>query len=252
MTNGLPIAPSAAMQSSSPDYDLEFVRSYDMDRYGGAFGAYLHSLEVEAFSSLARGGGRLLDLGAGTGKLALELSAGFDAVVCADASFEMLALLRRKAAARGITVYCVLVDAQHLCFPHEVFDCLVSSRMLMHVENWRRAVSELSRVARELVIDFPPLISLPGLVLLTSRVLTGLGAISPRPRAISLAAARLELKRNNHVSLEWRKAFFLPIALHRWLNRPSVSERIERPFRRLGLTMMFGAPVTLRASLISD
>lgn len=228
--------------------DPQFVRSYDADRYGGDFGSYLHAQEVEAFSSMVSAGNRLLDLGSGTGKLALALATGFETVVCADSSFEMLSVLKRKAMDRDVDIVCVVTDAQQLCFRRGAFDCLVSSRVLMHLADWKSGVSELSRVSREVVIDFPPLLSLAGLGLLLRGVMARFRAVSPRPRAISSPVLRQELLRHSRVPREWMKAYFFPIALHRRLNRSALTRRIEEPFRRIGFTRLFGAPVTLRAN----
>ncbi|MFV1857920.1 MAG: class I SAM-dependent methyltransferase [Anaerolineales bacterium] len=248
MTDILLTKGNATLQVQSIYQDPQYVRSYDAGHYGGDFGNYIHDQEVETFSSLVTSGTRLLDLGSGTGKLALALAGEFDTVVCADSSFEMLSVLKRKALEEGIDVACVLTDAQQLCFRRDAFDSLVSSRVLMHLEDWRLGVSELSRVTREVVLDFPPLLSFAGLSLILRGAIARLGVISREPRAISLTGIRLELERHDRVANEWRKAYFFPISLHRRLNRSAVTRRIEEPFRRLGITRLFGAPVTLRAS----
>lgn len=252
MTEILLTEGKAPLQVQSIYQNPQYVRSYDAGHYGGDFGNYLHDQEIEAFSSLVTRGTRLLDLGSGTGKLALALSSDFDTVVCADSSFEMLLALKKKALEEGICVGCVLTDAQQLCFRREAFDSLVASRVLMHLEDWRLGVSELSRVSREVVLDFPPLLSFAGLSLMLRGATARLGVISRQPRPISLAAIRLELERYNRVTREWKKAYFLPVSLHRRLNRSTVTSRIEEPFRRLGITRLFGAPVTLRAGNGSD
>lgn len=57
------------------------------------------------------GTGKALDWGAGTGRLAFTLAKRFDQVTCVDISTSMQAILRERAAERGITnIETVLVD----------------------------------------------------------------------------------------------------------------------------------------------
>lgn len=59
-----------------------------------------------------REGGPVLDVGAGTGRVALALAAAGHEVVALDLDAELLAALRERAAARGLTVETVVADAQ--------------------------------------------------------------------------------------------------------------------------------------------
>jgi SAM-dependent methyltransferase len=60
----------------------------------------------------AREGGPVLDVGAGTGRVALDLAAAGHEVVALDVEADLLAALRERAAAAGLTVETAVADAQ--------------------------------------------------------------------------------------------------------------------------------------------
>src|SRR5262245_65606162 len=101
-------------------------------------------------------GRRVLDVGTGTGRAALLLARAAAAVTGVEASDEMLAVARERAAAQGVNVRFERGDAHALDFSDRAFDVAVSLRVLMHAREWRRVIGELCRVADELVIfDYP-------------------------------------------------------------------------------------------------
>ena len=75
-----------------------------------------------------------------------------------DASREMLSVARTRAADTGLSIEFAEGDAHALAFPDRAFDDVVCLRMLMHVPDWRTALSELCRVSRRRVVfDYPAL-----------------------------------------------------------------------------------------------
>ena len=95
-------------------------------------------------------------MGTDTGKLWIPLSLNSEGIVAVDLSIEMLKVAIRKAEKKNITLTTIVCDAQHLCFKDETFDCVISSRLSMHLSDWRKGISELSRAFQEaLVLDFP-------------------------------------------------------------------------------------------------
>lgn len=110
-----------------------------------------------------RAGERVLDIGCGTGSLAIAAArqvGSSGAVFGIDASSQMIDGARRKAARQGANVDFYVAPAQALPFPAETFDVLLSSLMLHHLT--RGARRELALEARRvlkpdgrlLVIDF--------------------------------------------------------------------------------------------------
>ncbi len=93
-------------------------------------------------------GSRVLDLGAGTGDLALEVlrQAPRARVVAADFTPEMVALGRRRPG--GERVAWVIADALHLPFADGAFDAVVSGFLLRNVVHLERALAEQRRALR--------------------------------------------------------------------------------------------------------
>lgn len=102
---------------------------------------------------LAHDPARVLDLGCGTGDLALELAGRkVSSVVGADFSEPMLEGARRKAASRGLSVEWVRADAAALPFPDSSFDAVMLAFSFRNMV-WRNAnrdlhLGEMRRVLR--------------------------------------------------------------------------------------------------------
>lgn len=93
-------------------------------------------------------GGRLLDLGTGTGDIALEARRRDPRLRVAAADFtpEMMRLGRRKAA--GDAIGWTGADALRLPFPDGTFDAVTSGFLMRNVADVRRAFAEQARVVR--------------------------------------------------------------------------------------------------------
>jgi SAM-dependent methyltransferase len=133
----------------------EEAASYEARRFRSLRGRFVDRREQALIArALARVGApllRLLDLPAGTGRLAGLLGARAPLVLGADRSREML---RQGAKYDGIAVQ---ADAASLPFPDRAFDAVVSLRLMGHLPPAeRRAVlAEMQRVSRRfLVIAF--------------------------------------------------------------------------------------------------
>ena len=237
------------MGKRAPCVQRWHAEQYEEDRFGGAFGRHLRDQEVEVFLSMVEGKhGWVLDVGAGTGKLSLPVMQRFRQVISLDSSSEMLRIARSRAKEEGMSLKSVVCDAHELCFRDEMFDCVVASRLLMHLADWKKGISELCRVAKGAVaVDFPPLRSFAGVEVLFARCRRFFHADTEVRRAFLIRSVINELRTHNFRLVELRSQFFLPIALHRWLNRPLLSARIEKLCQRLGLVQLFGAPVSLMA-----
>ena len=91
--------------------------------------------------------GRVLDIGCGTGQLALPLARrGYD-VVGVDISEAMLRIATEKADPSW-SLDLQVGKAESLEFPDASFDAIVISKLLQHVGEWKAAVTEMVRVAR--------------------------------------------------------------------------------------------------------
>jgi ubiquinone/menaquinone biosynthesis C-methylase UbiE len=89
-----------------------------------------------------------LDVGCGTGFLALELAARGHRVVGVDLAPAMLDLARRKATTRGLTVHFQEADAEHLPFPGASFDLVISRHVLWTLPHPEAAIDDWTRALR--------------------------------------------------------------------------------------------------------
>ncbi|WP_437766798.1 class I SAM-dependent methyltransferase [Sorangium sp. So ce281] len=157
-------------------YD-EFSARYEARRGGRDPGGYhdlVDALEVDFVRRF--GDGRdVLEVGCGTGLLLARIGAFARAARGVDLSPGML----ERARERGLDV--VEGSATDLPFADESFDVACSFKVLAHVEDVRRALSEMARVVRpggHVIAEFYNPYSLRGLV----KRLGPAGAISDRTR----------------------------------------------------------------------
>jgi len=231
-------------------YNIEdFVQEYDKDRYGGSFGQYLENLEVETFLSMMNPESEIiLDLGAGTGKLSIPLILKSKKVLSVDSSVHMLNVARLKSHELNIEIKTVISDAYCLSFKDHTFDCVVSSRLLMHLIDWKKGIKEICRVSRkELVIDFPSNFSFASLDILFKRIKRFFLPETQVYNKYSIGDVTEEIKKNGFEIVQTRKEFFVPLTLHRFFNHPEISNMIEKIFRNFYITELFGNPVTIKA-----
>ncbi len=95
---------------------------------------------------------RILDVGTGTGFLALILAELGHDVVGLDISKAMLRVARRKAERKGLNIKFVLGDAENLPFENESFDAVICRHLVWTLPNPNLALAEWARVARERVV----------------------------------------------------------------------------------------------------
>jgi demethylmenaquinone methyltransferase / 2-methoxy-6-polyprenyl-1,4-benzoquinol methylase len=93
-------------------------------------------------------GGRLLDLGTGTGGIARAALARDPSlqVTAADFSTEMMKAGRRRGPSHGISWCCA--DALILPFPDDTFDAVTSGYLMRNVNDVREAFREQARVVK--------------------------------------------------------------------------------------------------------
>jgi SAM-dependent methyltransferase len=130
-------------------HDPGVARGYD----AGLAGTPLFAVDEPFVAAHCPPGGRLLDLGCGTGRLLLHMAGRGHPVVGVDLSPEMAAMADAKAAAAGLHVDLVLANITALeCLAAGTFDCAAclfsTLGMVQGVENRRRAAAQAFRLLR--------------------------------------------------------------------------------------------------------
>ena len=151
-------APRSEHYSYAVYADPAMAASFEGRRFSGPIGQLIAtSQEAVIARFLAPIGGRtILDVGTGTGRAAIALARRGAVVTGVDASMEMLAVARTRAADQHADVSFIHGDAHGLAFDDGAFDAVVCLRVLMHTPDWRQSLGELCRVARHRVVfDYP-------------------------------------------------------------------------------------------------
>jgi ubiquinone/menaquinone biosynthesis C-methylase UbiE len=224
--------------------------SFDERRFGGPIGQLIAGEQARILAEFAGPieGRSILDVGTGTGRAAIVMARAGATVTAVDASEQMLALARRRAADEHLRITFAAGDAHHLDFPDRAFHLVVSLRVLMHTTAWRDSVAELCRVADRLVIfDYPALTSFAAFQAATRRLTHALGARTEPYRVFSQGAVARELQKSGFRVRAAHRQFFLPIALYKAVGSRRFAEVSNYGFERLGLVRLFGTPVTLVA-----
>jgi len=157
------VAKDPPIPADTQAYYDEFSAGYEKLRGANDPGGYhelVDDLEVD-FASRYAAGGDLLEVGCGTGLLLERLCQVAKSARGIDLSPGML----EKARARGLDVE--KGSVLELPYPDASFDVTCSFKVLAHVENIQRALSEMIRVTRPrgvVLAEFYNPLSLRGLV----------------------------------------------------------------------------------------
>jgi phosphatidylethanolamine/phosphatidyl-N-methylethanolamine N-methyltransferase len=111
--------------------------------YDQVFGSVFASGRQAAIASASRVGGRILEVGVGTG-ISLPSYSRQNLITGIDLSEAMLRKARRRVADLGLTNVEELevMDAEHLSFPDSLFDVVVASYVISTVPNPEAALDE--------------------------------------------------------------------------------------------------------------
>lgn len=283
---------SARERAEAPSSDSQAFKARDAASYGPVLDQFerwtdrLSPPVAERLVALARlaPGARVLDVGAGTGVVALRAERGVGCegrVVGIDLSREMVEAGRAKALAAGVAdrVEFRVMDAEALTLPDRAFDAVLSLYALLHFPRPAAALSEMLRVLRpggRLVLAVgsrPPLLSwsalmdravrLPELLdrargrqlsapeLMNSLVRKHVPA-SEEPEESRLAGESLD--RTRQVLALVRAAGFTEVRStwegHRaWLETPEEFWDLQRTFSSFARKRLAGAPPASLAAL---
>jgi len=251
---GSPSAKSRELSKEHYSYRIyakqETAAKFDEDRFGGSIGQLIHQRQKETLVSLLGdlNGKTVLDIGAGTGRIAIPLALSGARVTALDASAEMLAIAQQKAKACGANINFQQGDAHLLPYPDLSFNVVISFRLLIHVIDWKKAIKEFCRVAKETVIfDFSPWGSFALLHPLYLNLKKFLDKETQTYRTFRVAAIKRELRRHHFWPVSSQRGFVLPLAVHRKLSSVKFTTATEGLLDRLKINSFFGGPLIIKA-----
>ncbi len=131
---------SATSESVSFDPAVEY---YDKTR---SLPANVHSQVIDLLVDELRDRGPVLEVGVGTGRVALDLHGRGIEMAGIDLSHAMLGVLVQKAG--GIPFPLAVGDAVHLPFADATFGTSFGAHILQLISNWAGALTEMVRVTR--------------------------------------------------------------------------------------------------------
>jgi SAM-dependent methyltransferase len=132
--------PARGRDDRSRDYYDDFSKGYERERHHG-YHALLDELELDVVLPYAENR-EVLEVGCGTGLILARLSAAARRAEGVDLSPGMLEHARK----RGLTVK--EASATELPYPDASFDTVCSFKVLAHVPDIGKALSEMARVCR--------------------------------------------------------------------------------------------------------
>ena len=243
--------PSSDHYSYSAYADPVMARTFDNRRFSGPIGELIAKSQARVLANMV---GRIndremLDVGTGTGRAAFILALGGAKVTAVDASEEMLAIARQRAAEQMLsTIKFQRGDAHALDFGDRSFDVVVSFRMLMHTPQWKRCVAELCRVAERLVVvDYPSATSVALFESLARRGMHAAGMKTEPYRVFTHKTITQAFDRNGFRIRSVHRQFVLPITFHKAIRSRRFTLWSENLLDHTGLLKPFGSPVTLVA-----
>lgn len=236
--SGDPRLPDTA--TASPDYAR---------RFSGPTGEWFLEVQermlLESLSGLPAGA-RILDVGGLHGQLAAPLTrAGHRVIVLGSApvASETLAGCLEGGSCRlhvGALTSLPYADAS--------FEAVVSFRLLAHVDEPRRLIGELCRVARRsVVVDYPSARSVNAASSLLYPLKEKLEENTRPFRTFRPDVIRGWFRDEGFIPADERGQYLFPMAVHRMLPSRSVSRALEKAAGAAGLRRRFGSPVILRA-----
>lgn len=102
----------------------------------------------ESVRALVGEGAKLLDVGAGAGRISIPIARSGVQVTALDIEPEMLRELTRQARALNLAIPTVQGDATRLPFDDASFDAVFTSNLLHLVADWKVALAEMKRVLK--------------------------------------------------------------------------------------------------------
>jgi hypothetical protein len=126
----------------------------------------------------------------------------------------------------------------------------VSFRLLLHVVDWKKVLSEICRISKDwVVIDFTAhrgfLMLAPSSLWYKIRKL--FAKIVQPYRTIPVSEIKAELEKLGFEIIKEDPGYFLPLVFYRQVGSPGFMKAAEKFFGAIGLTGIAGSPCTIFA-----
>lgn len=242
---------SSRVDKSFPEIaDIETSSSDYARRFSGKIGEYFLNVQTKAVLNLLSSWpkARVLDVGGGHAQTAVPLiKHGYDVTVTGSSE---VCKDRLSSFLKSDSFNFKCCDMLNLPFEDNSFDIVLAFRLLPHVNQWQRLISEMCRVSKEAVIvDYPDIRSFN---IISERLFKAKKAIegNTRPfRCFSRTEILFEFGKSNFNTPLFRPEFTVPMVIHRAVKLVPFSKTIEFLSCLCGLTFLFGSPVILRVLL---
>jgi len=226
------------IETSSEDY---------AKRFAGSVGAYMLRVQADALAKVLSPsvGKHVLDVGGGHGQLTGQLlENGFTVTVLAS---DECCRQRLKAFETHPNFAFTTGNLLAMPFADRSFDCLISVRLVSHIENRKRLFAEFCRVAKHtVVIDYPSWYSLNALTPLLFGLKKLIEHNTRTYHSFSGRKLAAQFAEHGFESAARAAQFFLPMFLHRWFGASSLLQKLEQWAQVTRLTSLLGSPVILR------
>lgn len=245
-------------QNIEPAPDIETASDRYRTRFAGPIGRFFLHVQRKSIQTMIEKFGpsvkTILEVGGGHAQLTETfLRKGYQVTVHGSA-LESLARMTKLRERYPDQLQLLVGDFTNLPLEDKSYDAVISIRLLPHVNDSDRLLNEFARLAKKLVVvDFAPRGSFnvfyPILFQLKKRME---GNTTRTYHRHSIGELKDSFRKSGFKVCTVKREFFLPMVLHRWMNKLAFSVRIEAVALVLGLTSIFGSPAIMAAEECED
>jgi 2-polyprenyl-3-methyl-5-hydroxy-6-metoxy-1,4-benzoquinol methylase len=227
------------IESSTEDY---------ASRFSGPVGEYFLTVQTDLTLKCltSRSGASILDVGGGHAQLTVPLVKRNFRVTVTGSDESCRILLDQRLKPGNFTFD--ICDMLALPYDNKAFDYVLAFRMLPHVDRWQQLLAEMCRVAGTAVIfDYPDIRSSN---ILYDMLFSFKKKYEKNTRTFKMfrrSEISKELEHNNFSQPQFSPQFFLPMVIHRSLQKVRLSKSMEAVCRALLLTKYFGSPIIVKS-----
>jgi 2-polyprenyl-3-methyl-5-hydroxy-6-metoxy-1,4-benzoquinol methylase len=235
--------PVTFAQNFSEDADVHASSDEYAARFGDAVGKWMLDVQEQAVLSLLDDeSSSVLDIGGGHGQIAIPLANAQRAVTVLGSSPVCAQRLHHHIENGSMSFKCGnLIDVP---FEDQAFNLVVSFRLMSHCTAWKTLIAEMCRVSSHaVIIDYPVWLSINILTPLLFTIKKRIEGNTRTFRVFTNYEVAREFRKHGFRLAEIKRQFVFPMALHRALKSPELSQKACRVADAVGATRLLGSPV---------